>query len=351
MMYLLKYFRFCALSTTMLQFKIKYLPILAILVATLIWASDSLLRVELYKIPAIVVVFLEHFFGLITFIFVYKNYLKDLLHLTSNQKLAMLWTGVFAGTLAGLFYTSGLVLVLFASLSVVVLMQHLQPIWGIIAARIVLKEKITPLFIGFATLAVIGAYLITFKNIAPNLGTGDKTPLAGLFGLLAGVFWGVNTAVSKYNLNTISFQSVAVARYLIASVSSSILIIVSIFLNSVFNIKLTGFWGDFGSKFVEVKNFTQIYSLSNIQWINLFLIVFFVGIVSMSLYYWGLKKVPSKVATISELGWPMWAFLLDILYFKTTFTTSQIFGIVLLVGSVYVISLTQTNSEPIEIKL
>jgi drug/metabolite transporter, DME family len=333
------------------QLKNKYVPILAILLATLIWASDSLLRVELYKIPAIVVVFLEHFFGLIAFLFIYKNYLKDLFHLTNNQKLAMLWTGVFAGTLAGLFYTSGLVLVFFASLSVVVLMQHLQPIWGIVAAHIILKEKISPAFIGFATIAIFGAYLVTFKDIVPNLGTGDKTPLAGFFGLLAGIFWGVNTAVSKYNLNTISFQSVAVARYLIATISSLILIIYSVLLNSVYNIKFTGFWGDFGSKFFEVKDFTQIYTLTSVQLINLFLIVFFVGIVSMSLYYWGLKKVPSKVATISELGWPMWAFLLDILYFKTSFTTSQFFGIVLLVGSVFAISLTQTHSEASELKI
>jgi drug/metabolite transporter (DMT)-like permease len=333
------------------QFKTKYLPILAILGATLIWASDILLRTELFKIPAIIVVFLEHFFGLIAFLFIYKNYLKELLYLTRNQKLAMLWTGFFAGMLAGLFYTSGLILVLFASLSIVVLMQHLQPIWGIIAARIILKEKITPFFVGFAILAIIGAYLVTFKNITPNFGTGDKTPLAGLFGLLAGVFWGVNTAVSKYNLKTISFQAVSVARYFVAAVSSLILIIISVLLNSVFNFKLTGFWGDFGTKFVEVKQFSQIYNLTSTQFTNLLLIVLFIGIISMSMYYWGLKKVPSKVATISELGWPMWAFLLDVLFFKTTFTSSQIFGIVLLVGSVFVISLTQMNSEPIEPEL
>jgi drug/metabolite transporter (DMT)-like permease len=335
----------------MSQFKTKYLPIIAILGATLIWASDAVLRVELFKIPAIVVVFLEHFFGLIAFLFIYKNYLKELLHLTSTQKFAMLWTGVFAGMLAGLFYTSGLSLVFFASFSVVVLMQQLQPIWGIIAARIVLKEKLTTLFIGMACLAMVGAYLVTFKNILPNLGTGDKTPLAGFFGLLAGVFWGANTAVSKYNLKSISFQAVSVARYLVATVSSFILILLSIIFNSVFNFKLTGFWGDFGSKFVDVKQFAQIYTLTSIQLTNLLLIVLFVGIISISFYYWGLKKVPSKVSTICELGWPMWAFLLDILFFKTTFTSSQIFGMILLVGSVLVISLTQINSEPIELEL
>ncbi len=331
--------------------KSKFLPIIAILGATLIWASDIILRTELFKIPAIVVVFLEHFLGLIAFLFIYKNYLKELLNLTKTQKLAMLWTGVFAGMLAGLFYTSGLILVFFASFSIVVLMQQLQPIWGIIAARVVLKEKITPLFICLAILAMIGAYLITFENLVPVITSGNKTPLAAFFGLMAGIFWGANTAVSKYNLKAISFQAVSVARYGVAAIASLFLIILSVIFNSIFNIKLTGFWGDFGSKFVEVKNISQIYNLNNIQWTNLILIVIFVGVISISMYYWGLKKVPSKVATICELGWPMWALLLDIFYFHKTFTTTQILGMIILVGSVFVISLTQTNSEPIEYEI
>ena len=333
------------------QFKSKYLPILAILGATLIWASDIILRTELFKIPAIVVVFLEHFLGLIAFLFIYRNYLKELVNLTKSQKLAMLWTGVFAGMLAGLFYTSGLTLVFFASFSVVVLMQHLQPVWGIIAARVVLKEKITPLFVGLAAVAIIGAYLITFKNLVPLLSSGDKTPLAAFFGLLAGIFWGANTAVSKYNLKTISFQAVSVARFAVATVASFVLIVLSIIFNSIFNVKLSGFWGDFGSKFVEVKNFSQVYSLNTIQWSNLILITVLVGILSISIYYWGLKKVPSKVATICELGWPMWALLLDILYFQKTFTLTQILGMILLIGSVFIISITQTSAEPIELEL
>ncbi len=333
------------------QFKAKFLPVLAILLATLIWASDIILRTELFKIPAIVVVFLEHFLGLIAFLFIYKNYLKELLNLTKSQKLAMVWTGVFAGALAGLFYTSGLTLVFFASFSVVVLMQQLQPIWGIIAARVVLKEKITPLFIALAAIAIVGAYLTTFENLVPVISSGNKTPLAAFFGLMAGIFWGANTAVSKYNLKSISFQAVSVARYGIAALASLVLIVFSVIFNSIFSLKLTGFWGDFGSKFVEVKNFAQIYTLTNTQWTNLFLIVLFVGIISISLYYWGLKKIPSKVATFCELGWPMWAFLLDILYFHKTFTLTQILGMILLIGSVFAISLTQTNSEPIELEL
>ena len=333
------------------QFKTKFLPVLAILLATLIWASDIILRTELFKIPAIVVVFLEHFLGFIAFLFIYRNYLNELLNLTKNQKLAMLWTGVFAGALAGLFYTSGLTLVFFASFSVVVLMQQLQPIWGIIAARVVLKEKITPLFIALAGLAMAGAYLITFENQVPVITSGNKTPLAAFFGLMAGIFWGANTAVSKYNLKTISFQAVSVARYGIAALTSLVLIFLSAIFNSLFQTKLSGFWGDFASKFVEVKNLSQIYTLSSVQWTNLFMIVLFVGIISISLYYWGLKKIPSKVATICELGWPMWALLLDILYFHKTFTLTQILGMILLVGSVFVISLTQTNSEPIELEL
>jgi drug/metabolite transporter (DMT)-like permease len=123
------------------------LPLLAIISATAIRASDIIFRQALFSLPSIVIVFLEHGVGLIVLSLLYHKYIKDLRHLTRTQIWAMIWTGVFAGMLATLFYTSGLVLVSFASFSVVVLLQQLQPIRGVIAARLVLKEKITKQFV------------------------------------------------------------------------------------------------------------------------------------------------------------------------------------------------------------
>ncbi len=325
-----------------------FLPLLAIISATAIRASDIIFRQTLFSLPSIVIVFLEHGVGLIVLSLLYHKYIKDLRHLTRTQIWAMIWTGVFAGMLATLFYTSGLVLVSFASFSVVVLLQQLQPIRWVIAARLVLKEEITKQFIWLAIIAMIGAYLITFKDIVPNFATGDMTPLAGLFGLLAGVFRWANTAVSKYNLKNLSFQAVTIARYGIAALASLGVIFISWFINSYVHVQLSGFRGSFLMKFVEVKNLSQVVTLEPSQWLNLGWIVIFVGIIGMSLYYRGLQRVPSKVSTMCELWRPFFAFLLDIYYFDRTFTTSQIIGMLLLLSAVLLISHTQKNINPVE---
>lgn len=327
------------------------LPLFAIISATAIRASDIIFRQNLFSLPSIVVVFLEHGIWFCILLGLYFRYSRELLHITRRQLGAIVRTGVFAGMLATLLYTSGLVLVSFASFSVVVLLQQLQPIRWVLAARLVLQEQITKKFIWLAIIAMIGAYLITFKTIVPDLSTGDMTPLAGLFGLLAGVFRGANTAVSKYNLKRISFQAVTIARYGIAAIASFALILVSWLINSYYHINTTGFRGSFLSKFIEVRDLHQVISLTQVQWYNLGGIVLLVGIIGMSLYYRGLQRVPSKVSTMCELWRPFFAFLLDIYYFDRSFTRSQCLGMALLLIAVTTISLTQkdVHVEPLEV--
>gem|GEM_PF-5896526 len=87
-----------------------------------------LFRQALFSLPSIVIVFLEHLVGLIALVILYHHSIKNLFQITRKELLALLWTGIFAGMLATLLYTSGLMLVSFASFSVVVLLQQLQPI-------------------------------------------------------------------------------------------------------------------------------------------------------------------------------------------------------------------------------
>lgn len=328
-----------------LNFK-SLLPLWAILTATALWAGDMLFRQALFSLPSIVIVFLEHLVGLITLVILYHHSIKNLFQITRKELLALLWTGIFAGMLATLLYTSGLMLVSFASFSVVVLLQQLQPIRWVLSARYILHEKIGKQFIWLAFIALIGAYLITFKDLIPNLHTGDMTPIAGLFGLLAGIFRWSNTAVSKYNLRHLSFQSLTIARYAIAALAAFGVILFSIVINSSgISLESSTIISTIGNKFIEVSHFNQIYLLSLSQWSNLGAIVIGVGIIGMSLYYRGLQKIPSKVSTICELWRPLFAFLLDIFYFDRSFTWTQIIGMILLLWAVITISLHQKNLQ------
>ena len=87
------------------------------------------------------------------------------------------------------FYTKALSYVGYIDLSIVVLLQKLQPVFAMSLAAIILKEKLSKKYILLASLAIIGGYLVTFgKNSVPNW--DDNTLIAALLALLAAFCWG-----------------------------------------------------------------------------------------------------------------------------------------------------------------
>src|SRR3990167_11222345 len=122
-----------------------------ILVAATLWAFDGLIRQHLYTLPPITIIFFEHLFGLIIlFPFVFKYLFKT--KLSSREWGLVVLVSVLSGLLGTLWFTTALVKVNFISISVVFLLQKLQPIFAITSARIFLKEKLDKRYIGWAVL-------------------------------------------------------------------------------------------------------------------------------------------------------------------------------------------------------
>src|SRR3989344_7851145 len=89
-----------------------------ILVAATLWAFDGLIRQHLFSLPPIVVIFLEHLFGLIIlFPFVYKHIFKN--KLSSRDWWLVILISVLSGLLGTLWFTTALGKVHFISISVV----------------------------------------------------------------------------------------------------------------------------------------------------------------------------------------------------------------------------------------
>jgi len=61
--------------------------------------------------------------------------------MSKKEWLAIALVSLFSGALGTIFYTSALGKVNYIQFSVVVLLQQLQPIWAILAAYFLLKEK------------------------------------------------------------------------------------------------------------------------------------------------------------------------------------------------------------------
>jgi len=279
--------------------------------AALLWSFDGLLRRSLYTLPPQVIVFYEHLFGSIILLFFLPKILPEIRTMTKREWGAIAVVSLVSGLLGTLFYTAALGRVQYIQFSVVVLLQQLQPIWAITAAAIILREKITRQFALWAALALVAAYLISFQNLTVNIAQNLATAQAAGLALLAGLFWGTSTAVSKYILQKVSFMTATALRFFLTTL--------------------------FGLVFVLATNgFAQ--SLTTPQWGMLALITVTTGMVALGIYYYGLKKIPARVATLCELVWPASAIFIDYFYFNKGLSLTQIVGVALLSFVLYKVS-------------
>jgi drug/metabolite transporter (DMT)-like permease len=292
-------------------------PVL-IIIAALLWAFDGLIRQHLYTLPPITIIFFEHLIGLIIlFPFVFKYVLKT--KLTKREWWLIILIAILSGLLGTLWFTTALGKVHFISISVVFLLQKLQPIFAISTASIFLKEKLDKRYIKWALLAIISAYFVTFPNGIVNFQTGEGTIIAALYALGAAFAWGSSTTFSKMLLGKVDFKVSTFYRFLFT-------IIVSLPLLLLFG---------------QNGGVLAIPTLS--QFTLLILIAVSTGMVALLIYYKGLAKTPVHISTILELTFPFVAILLDFIVNHTVLSILQWLAAIILVFSIYQIAKLREN--------
>lgn len=286
-------------------------PIFILLAATL-WAFDGLIRQHLYSLPPITIIFFEHLFGLIIlspFVFRYIFRTK----LTKREWWLIVLIAILSGLFGTLWFTTALGKVHFISISVVFLLQKLQPIFAITTARIFLKEKLDGRYIKWAVFAIVAAYFVTFKNGYVNFATGEGTIIAALYALGAAFAWGSSTTFSKMLLGKIDAKLSTFYRFLV-----TVIVVLPILL-------LSGYGSSLSAP-----------SISQFGWLTL--IAISTGMVALLIYYKGLAKTPVHISTILELTFPFIAIFLDMIVNHTVLSFSQWIAALVLVFSIYQIS-------------
>ena len=185
-----------------------------IVLASVLWGLDGVvLTPSLYSLPVPLVVFLLHALAFV-FMLPFLIYERKKLNSISRSGYGYFFlVALFGGVLGTIAITKGLFYVNFAHLSAVILMQKLQPVFAILLAGLLLKERLPKKFFLYASLALIGAYVIAFPTLVPNFDTGDKTSLAAMFGLLAAISWGASTVFSKRALAETNYRIGTYLRY------------------------------------------------------------------------------------------------------------------------------------------
>ena len=283
----------------------RVLPSAAVVCAALLWSVDGLLRQDLHRISSLVIVAIEHLLGALIFLpFLFRSTSK-ITRLDRKGWISIFWVSISGGLLGTYFYTKALGYVNYIDLSVVVLIQKLQPLFAISLASIVLKERVSKSFVFLASTAILGGYLTTFGN-KPFLFLDNKSITASLFALLASFCWGSSTVLAKAALKQIPFELMTCIR-LIVTGTVALLIITS------------------------SGNISDIYSLSIENYKTIIVIVFTSGSIALSIYYYGLQNLAASHTTIYELVWPLSAVLIDWLIRCKTLSLAQTIGAIILV--------------------
>ncbi len=289
----------------------------AIGISATLWGFDGVvLTPRLYNLDVSYVVFMLHLFPFVLMnFFLYKEY-RHLKTFTRSDLITFVLISFFGGAIGTLAIVKALFLMDFNHLSVVVLLQKLQPIFAILLATTLLGEKLRQYFVVWATLAIIAGYFLTFGWALPDMHQGTETIYASLLALLAAFSFGSSTVFSKKILGKFDFVTSTFYRY---GFTSLIMLLIMI-----------GF-GDF----------SQIQTTTNINWLFIVIIGLTTGSGAIFLYYYGLRKIKAIMATISELLFPVSAVLFDYLINDSLLTPVQ-----WIAAAAMIYSIIRLNSAP-----
>ena len=302
---------------------------IAVVFAASLWGLDGVvLRPRLYHLSVPVVVFLEHtiaflfmlVFVLIVFLFV-KNFpgkeWKEIADLKYRDWLSFFWIALFGGAIGTMAITKALFYVNLEHLSAIIILQKLQPLFAIVFAIILLREKPKRVFYLWAGLALVGSYLITFSFHRPVF-AGNRLFIASLLSLLAAFAWGSSTVFGKKVVSKVNYRVASYIRFGLTS-----LIVLAII--------------------TATNGFAGFNAVSGIELKILLFVAFSTGFAAILIYYFGLQRVMASKATIYELAFPVTAVVLDYIINNHIMSVGQWLGAVLIVGSM--IGITQLRAQ------
>lgn len=278
----------------------------AVIIAASLWGLDGIvLRPSLYTLPVPLVVLIESSIVALILTPFFIRQIPKIKLLDKTDWLAFFAVALLGGAIGTMAITKALFYVNFVNLSVVILIQKLQPGFAIILASVLLKEKLPRVFYFWAGIAIIGAYIMTFGTNLPVFNAGDRTAIAAVFSLIAAFSFGSSTVFSKRALRNVGFELGTYLRFLISAI---IMLTIVLSLNQI----------------------SSVSAVTGHQWMIFLIIAFTTGGAAIFLYYYGLKSIPASVSAICELAFPLTAILLEYFVHGNMLDMVQWFGVVML---------------------
>lgn len=288
-------------------------------IAAMFWGFDGVvLTPRLYSLKVPFVVFILHLLPFLGMSILFgKEEINIAKKIPGKDLIYFFLIALFGGAVGTLSIVKALFLVNFHHLTVVTLLQKLQPIFAIILARILLREKIGKNFLFWAAISLLAGYFLTFEFNAPEMVNNGNMLKASLFSILAAFSFGSGTVFGKKVLENASFRTALYLRY---GFTTIIMFCISLYTGSL----------------------DGIYATTKIHWLIFIIIGLTSGSGAILLYYKGLQYIKANVATICELCFPISSIVFDYLFNGNILSSVQWASVFIMLISIY--NITRNNT-------
>ena len=275
--------------------------IVLISIAAAMWGTDALFRKPLAQSTSTAtIVFGEHvILVLVTLPFLVPS-LRALWAAGPLYVGAGIAVGAGASALDTILFTQAFVS---GDAITPVVLQQVQPLVAISAAYLLLGEQPRRGFVWFLVPALLGVWLINFPHPFAVHANGLEV---GALALGAAVLWGLGTVFGRFLSRRLPFQQIVTVRFFFGLIASAIAL--------------------------PVLGAPAYAGIHDTIWIGYLALV--TGLLSLSLYYYGLRRTPASLASLGELAFPATAAIVGIYVFDTHLRWTQWLGVVVVVAVV-----------------
>lgn len=251
-------------------------------------------------------------------IFLFKEY-RHLTSFTKKDWLILALIALTGGSFGTIAIVKALIIIHFQPLSVVVLLQKLQPVFAIFLSYLLLKEKLSKRYFIHAPVVIIASYFLTFGLARPDVASSPDTIAAAIYAVIAAFCFGSATVFGKMILMRHDSKTALFYRYGLTT-------IIMLFIVLVF--------GDIAE---------QIQKTTNFQWGRFFIIAFTTGSTAIYIYYRGLKNVTATISTICELFLPLSAVVFDFIINGKILSPVQLIAGTVMIINIILLSLNHAR--------
>jgi len=271
--------------------------VLLVAIAAALWGLDPILRKPLAaSTSATTIVFGEHVVLVAFTLPLLLPALRAMSKAGPRYIAGSMMVGGGASAIATILFTDAL---FHSDFITPVVLQKVQPLVAVMGAAVVLRERPRPRFAWFLAAALAGLWLV---NQAHPLDPTAKGLRPVVESLAAAVLWASGTVLGRYLGKELEFQHIYSLRFFFGLIASALAL--------------------------PVMNAKAYAGAHDSLWIAYYAIA--TGLVSLALYYYGLKRTPAVLASLAELTYPAIAVLGGIYAYHSHLRWSQWVGVALI---------------------